>query len=309
MSVRLFPVILALILAILVAGCSDDDECPTCPEGSDDPVPTFANIWPHADGNAWTYDLQNIGYEGDPSDQVEPGEPIPDLPSMDELHARLTVPIDNEIRGSSEGAYRLFFDGDITTEAGVTAQYLRDETFSSDGLLVSPPTTDYALPKDIGDDPNRPFLLSGYAFAATDTGHFGYFASGTDYRWIYLTESLDVGQEFSIRFYDGQEPQQDNWLHGRVYGIGDLEIQGHTYRNCVECFYVVDWGATEVIDEHGNVLAEGRPYTYGSIYYAPTFGPVTCHERAHFLSDSLLENGPGILETKVEISGLQITWP
>ena len=49
---------LFLVAAVLTAvqGCNNEDG-PTGPEPG--AVATIANIWPHEDGNSWTYDLHN----------------------------------------------------------------------------------------------------------------------------------------------------------------------------------------------------------------------------------------------------------
>jgi hypothetical protein len=47
--------ILTISLVFGVSACNDDEDCVDCPDVTT-PDPTMANIWPHADGTAWTFD-------------------------------------------------------------------------------------------------------------------------------------------------------------------------------------------------------------------------------------------------------------
>ena len=57
MKSPLVALILAASLVLLIAGCFDDEDCPDCPDVPAAPAPSMANIWPHADGAGWLYDL------------------------------------------------------------------------------------------------------------------------------------------------------------------------------------------------------------------------------------------------------------
>lgn len=139
------PVLTAALAALLLApGCGEDEECtcPVCPTAV--PDPTLDNIWPNADGTAWTYALTERTWPfAFPGSLYEDEEDVPPAPTMDELvdlmsdHA-IGDPVDTE-----EGTYRLRFDGEITTDSGVTAQNLvatvySDTSAKSAGLADQP---------------------------------------------------------------------------------------------------------------------------------------------------------------------------
>lgn len=284
--------LLIAVCAVIIAGAGCDDDCVDCP-GT--PAPDMDNVWPHADGNAWIYDLEVKGFDGDPSEVVEPGGPLPPLPSMEELHAALDQEIAFPARGQSAGLYRMAFDGDITTDSGVTAQHLTEELFLPDEggimkaragdrllrrILAVRPDLRAKLPdKDLGDHLDVPLLLGGYAFEATAEGLYSYGDLGTNHSWTYLEGALHEGSEFSIQLLPALG--DDLFLYGRIWSVGDQTVGGVTYANCVECFYLADLGVTEVVDENGLPLGLIRLYTYGSVFYAPEVGPVYCHEKSH----------------------------
>lgn len=329
MSVRLLATSFVLILLIVLAGCSDDTDCPNCPDDGD-PIEVEAsiqNVWPNADGNVWIHDLAVRGFEGDPDDVIDPDDPVPDLPSMETLHARLAEPVPFEPLGDSEGLYRMSFDGDVVTESDVTAQNFREELFTPEYTrrvisshdqrlreLVLSVRPDLRLDqppkprdKDIGDQLDPPILMGGYAFEANDDGIYGYGDLNTDYSWLYLESDLSVGHEFSIQLVP--DLVDDIFLDGRIWSIGDLEVNGRTYESCVECFYVIDFGITIATDEEGNVLFSARSYLFGSVHYAPGFGPVLCHQRIQPVGGALQGEGPGILDYLATISGLDVEMP
>jgi hypothetical protein len=330
MPTRLLASALALCLIVFMIGCDDDEDgCTNCPS-TDGQEPTFQTMWPSADGNTWIHDLTLHAFEGDPDDLVEPEDPDPELPDMATLHTRLGQPVTWPSLGQSEGLYRLRFDGDVTTQSGVTAQRLREELFTPEsgkqqiqpqprrllahllsqrpelgaGLTGLPPA---GTAKAFGDELQAPLFLGGYAFAATDTGLFGYGDLNSDYSWIYLEGDLAVGHQFSLQLVS--DLANDVWLHGRIWSQTDLTIDDRTYTNCLECFYVVDLGVTILTDEQGEPLGKTRAYIYGSVFYAPDLGPVLCHERSQAAYSTAYDPAAQmiILEIEASISGMEVS--
>lgn len=325
MRAPLAALALALLLAPVVlptAGC-DDTDCPQCPPvDPPTPDPTIANVWPHADGDTWIHDLQVRGYEGDPAEVLDPEEPVPPLPDLETLYARLQAPVTRPPLGASAGLYRLSFDGEVTTDAGVTAQHLREELFDASWvkrplaphpdrlrarILAARPDLRARRPaagKELGDELQAPLLMGGYAFAAAADGLYGYGDLNDDYSWVYLESDLTVGHEFSMQLVP--DLADDVWLHGRIWSVGDLTIGGRTHEKCVECFYAIDLGVVEATDEGGQVIGRWRPLILGVVHYAPTLGPVACEQMDIVLADVLQDADPGILVTSAALSGLQI---
>ena len=302
--------------AVVLTACNDDSVV-----GPENPAPTMDNIWPHADGNAWIYDLAVRSFAGDP-DAVFPADgSMPPLPTMEELHAAMDQDIVFEARGQSDGLYRMAFEGDITTESGVTAQHLTEELFlpveglrrvssHEDRLLgrilaARPDLRGRVACKDIGDELKAPILLGGYAFEATADGIYSYGDVDQDHSWTYLEGDLTVGSEFSIQLLSAFT--DDLFLYGRIWNVGDYTVGGMTYANCVECFYLVDLGVTPVVDEFGMPLGNIRAYIFGSVYFAPDIGPVYCHEKSHTVMMGFPAGEAVIMEYEAALTGgLQI---
>jgi hypothetical protein len=121
-----------LMVAGLLSGCGDSDcNCPTCAY-LELPDPTLENIWPNEDGTWWSYEY-GYRYWGLSGSVFYPeSASVPPIPPLTELAHLIDC---NEPGPEPEifsGTYRLAFDGEITTESGVTAQHLK-ETLDTDG--------------------------------------------------------------------------------------------------------------------------------------------------------------------------------
>jgi hypothetical protein len=305
--------LLCLCLAIL-AGCNDE-ECAQCPDPViADPEPTMANLWPHADGTSWVYDLEFNQYTGPPI-----VDPVPPMPSMQALHAALGVPLDNDLLSEDQGLYRLRFEGNVTTESGVTAQNLVGTLYDEAGLTIAAtsgaadgerrllrliarvrPDLRSQILGRLGetaealktlDEASPPYFLSGYAFAFEDSGYYGYGDLNTDHSWVFLEGDLAVGAQFSMQLIP--DIVDDIWLYGQIWAIGDRAIDGVTWPNVLECMYAIDMGVVEFIDESGDIVGEFRQYIYGSTLYAPGFGPIASQERQIFVPDQVLQDPIG----------------
>ncbi len=310
----------AILLAVfpLLTGCNDD--CPDCP-GSD-PTPTMANIWPHADGNAWTYAGTYTEYPLPAGSGWADGQPLP-MPSMEELHAALRSAPADTVTAQFEMVYRLAFDGDVVTGPGVAAQLLTGTVFMpllTDG--ASPATPDalvrtiararpdlrdrLAVRLQAGDGiaawAPTPLFLGPGAFAYEGDGYFAYGELDTLHSWTYLQDSLEPGTEFSQQLVPAIA--DDIWQHGRVWSVGSLRVGGRTFANAVECMTVVDLGESMVTDETGAELGTFHAYMYGVVYYAPEVGPVALRQReVHQPGPSYPDGEAGMTEFVLDLAG------
>jgi len=311
-----------LLATSLLSGCSDDD-CPSCPQSPDPAAPALDNIWPHADGERWTYDLQYAVHEG-----LAPSEEPPPLPTMAALHAALRQPVTPPQQSLDTGLYRLEFAGEITSETGITGQDLVETVYApiagetvlrsaarrhEESFLalvarlrpdlratiaerwgVRPGVADKSL-ADMG----TLFFLGAYVFAAEDTGYYGYGDVSTDHTWAYLEGDLTPGSSWSLELLGGGS---DLWLHGRIWSVGEQEIGGRVHTNAVEVMYLVDLGVQQEVDEQGNILGRARSYMYGTTLFVPDVGPVACVERHVFAGNELLGEPSQITETRCTLA-------
>ncbi|UCH83030.1 MAG: hypothetical protein JSW50_11230 [Candidatus Latescibacterota bacterium] len=126
--------VIATICAVLLllAGCSDESDCPTCPgDGKIEvPDPSLQNIWPNADKTSWTYRQNHRVWEGNitiyPTRDDIPNVP---LPTWSEIFSLVEARTPVEPNTATRRIYRMQFDGVTTTTSGVTAQRLTDEVY------------------------------------------------------------------------------------------------------------------------------------------------------------------------------------
>ncbi len=323
----LFRIIfMAMMFLLVFSGCANK-ECINCPE-INDTAPALENIWPHEDGNSWTYDFSNAYLSGN---ELELYENLEDVPSptfvIDDLYADFLEPAEPD--SSSAGTYRLEFDGMITTYSGVTAQHLVEtisddqdqsgfrETDANVNLLLRimrarPDLRDKitAILREKGVSESTimgsrslelepPIFLVGYAWEQNDDAIIGYGDIDTDPSWKYLDEDLSPGHSFVIQLVPSLS--DDIFLHGKIMSWQSVEVDGITYENCVEYFYAIDFGIQTAMDEHGSVLGYYVPENYGTVVYAPEVGPVSGLERNHFVPDELLGDYPGTIEKEMSL--------
>ncbi len=97
----------------------------------------------------------------------------------------------------------------------------------------------------------------------------------------------------------------DIWLYGRIWSRGGFTVGGRTFKNVVECMYVLDLGIQTLTDEQGNPLGNVRSYTYGTTHFAPEVGPVMGLERRRLAPDSTLQEGlPSIIDYVMDLVGV-----
>ncbi len=197
-KLRITAALLCLILLISLTACNDDDD-PTIP--GENPAPTLANIWPHADDSTWDFDLAYKEFDLPFPEEAKGDTSYTDgLPDMAALRADLQNPPSGTPTINETGIFRIELDGEVTTDSGVTTQNMATFLYfelpdkgpdqiltiknASDPLLqmiadTCPDLRDAILPfldlaaKD-ADDVKQPILLNGYAFSAEDDGYYSY---------------------------------------------------------------------------------------------------------------------------------------
>ncbi len=320
--------LICCILVFVLAACIDDDN-PVCPD-NESLEPTLANIWPHSDGNTWTFDVTYQEYHN-PEEIIARLDTsnYDDIPSMHTLHTQLQESLPGSLSFAASGLYQLAFDGQVVTESGVTAQnvsqiyYLEMDNQNSPQICLAQETSDPLLQliyqsrpdlrQTIGpllnaeikniENLSPPMFLGGYAFAFEDTGYFGYGDLNENHSWIYLDSSLEVGTEFAIQLVP--MITDDIWLYGRIWSKGSLVVNGNEFEKVVECMYLLDLGMQHLIDEEGNDIGDCHPYIYGTTHFAPGVGPVRGLERRMLPPNpSLQDNIPDVMDLTLDLVGL-----
>lgn len=274
---------------------------PACDGNGDDGLrPTMANLWPHADQSAWTYEtvLTELVRQTVPS--------LTDaLPSLTALHADLEGALDGTVAGVDSAFYTFALDGVDTTDSGAVGQRVVETIEPLDGGASVPAPPDRRLLRllalarpdlrprvlarlgepEVAWDPRKDFahgvppllLGGGPAYAYEDSGYYSYGDVDLGHSWVYLEAPPRPGTEYSLQLVPALA--DDVWLHGRVWSVRDRAFGGVRYANVVECLLVIDLGVETVTDEQGQPLGDFRSYIYGRIFYAPATGPVAFQER------------------------------
>ena len=326
---RRWPIVmvaLAGVMAILpVTGCDDDGTGP-------EPLFAIETIWPHEDGDSWTFDLALAERDWQQEPFTTPGE-VPDLPAVDVLWEQFQEPLPGAASESVTGTFRLAFDGEITTGSGVTVQHLAETLLPETERSRAAVTSGHALPgwlrtlaaarPDLRDRIARrydldvsalaaakdlnlfePIFLSGYAWQQTADGIFGYGDLSTEPSWIYLTDDLQEGASFSLQLVPGLA--DDVYLYGRVVFRGQKVVAGQVFLNVMQCFYVLDMGVGSLTDENGHHLGSVRMYMVGLVTYVPGLGPVRSHDRRYVMTGGIVdqtETALVVYELKAGLSG------
>ena len=117
-----------------------------------------------------------------------------------------------------------------------------------------------------------PLFLHGYCWTRTADriGTYGDFSR--ELAWVFLTSDLAPGSTFRHRLLPGLA--SDILLHGRITRRMDVPTEAGTFHDCLECFYLLDYGAYAFTNEAGKESGFGRTVDVGTIVYAPDVGPV-----------------------------------
>jgi len=287
--------ILALMLTLIVTGCSDN----TCKPQICGPKPTLENIWPNDDQRFWEYDFTGRGWGGSIYDTLyDTEEEVPPVPSFDYVEDLLdNHPIGDDVN-TQTGTYRMRFDGDSTSDYGVTAQALKDTVYIA-GLAISqddsPVIRDVllggAMPngRSIQDllagsvptvqyIPSYPLLIHGGIWEKNDDWIGTYCEIDTNLCWKFLEEDLLPGSEFTHQLIPALT--DDAFMHCKVLDMANVQIGEQVYPNALECIYIIDYGAYQLTTSGGASLGWTRQYDYGTVVYAPEVGPVYSYERS-----------------------------
>jgi len=301
MSARTFrriPRLLPLLMVIASpAGCLFN--------GSDGTHATLDNVWPNADGSEWTYDLVQMRWESGALPLYPTVDAVPPVPSLDEVEDLLGEhPVGDPLPEIAAG-WVLRFDGTITTESGATGQKLEQEIVPPPAPAPAPPGagphgTDpflarlWAARPDLrarlaarGFDPGaadpraagviEPLFLSGYAWEKSPYRIVAFGDLNRDPAWIYLEANLEPGHEFTIQLVPYLT--DDVFLHARMLPRRNVATPAGTFAGVAECLYVVDYGVGKVTDASGILLGYRGTFSYGTVAYAPRFGPVQSFEQ------------------------------
>jgi hypothetical protein len=309
-------------LLIVVAGCLDDTSGPSRKWTNDSPgvsfrIPTIDNIWPNEDQTSWSFDYTwhedlfwTMVLYPDSTD-------VPPLPDWDEIFDLLEIPLIGDSVVSAHGTYSMMFDGQATSGAGVTAQNLQvGFVLNPTGAAISVvevsaqaeffrrlgtarPDLAAKLPAAVSaQEPGQtisarsPLLIHGGVWEKTS----GWIGTYNDLEqrlgWQFLTDELKPGTEFTYQLIPSMT---DNaFLHCRIERQFTVETRLGDLPGAIECLYLADFGVSRVTDVLGNIMGYTHPIIYGVVVYAPTVGPVYCHERP--LADTTDLIGVGDME-------------
>ena len=286
------------IVSCLVAGCADDT-------GNGRRV-DLGNSWPNDDGRYWVYDylgsrwsdLLNISAYPNPGD-------VPPAPSLDEAVALLQQPLEGTPLSTSQGTYRLQFNGMTTTGSGAVGQNLQswlDEVpiaatnagnrtaspgrgAEESGFLAQlrrarPDLAEKALGPAIRAGlmvPLPPTFLFGGAFEKSDayTGLYGDL--DLDLAWKYLEADLDIGHEFILQLIPSLA--NDVYLQARVHAKRFIDSQMGAPFHALEVIYMIDFGILELLNPDASLIGYSRAFSIGNIVYIADVGPVWSEER------------------------------
>ncbi len=249
-SARLLAPMWLMAIEIL-SGCGGDG--PTEPRN--DATPNFENIWPAEVGNHWTYELVTSTSAVAETLYATAAE-VPPIPQMEHLHEALKAPIGAEPVLDGSGTFQLRFVENVSPDADNVAMLMSMETVADSG------------------EPGVPMALYKGSVWMRSATQIRYYGSG-NIDWVHLVGSLEPGYEFAVPvpFLGG-----DASLSTKVWRTRSYSALGTTYSNCIECFYVLDFGVTPVGTAY-QIDGYFHPFAYGVIIYAPEIGPVYCHER------------------------------
>lgn len=235
----------------MLSGCGGDD--PTAPRN--DAAPNFENIWPAAVGNHWTYELSTSSSSVAETLYATAAE-VPAVPPMEQLYEALRAPVGAAPVLDGSGTFQLRFVEDVSPNVDTVAMLLSKETLAASG------------------EPAVPMALSKGSIWMRFATQIRYYGSG-NIDWVHLIESLDPGYEFTVPVpFLGRDAS----LTTKVWRTRSYSALGITYPNCIECFYVLDFGVVPYGTAY-EIDGYFRPFAYGVIVYAPELGPVYCHER------------------------------
>jgi hypothetical protein len=270
-----------LLVAVAALGVSACDDGPI----RSGLTPTLENIWPSEDGRRWDFSMTSRtwldGYV-DTAYVYPDSASVPDAPGLSEILEWFRPDAVPPVQDIATRSFRLEFDGERTTQSGVTGQNLTATIMG--GAL---PGTTLAF---------APTFLRDGVWEKTEDWIGSYGDVDTLLSWIYLKPNLSPGASFTFRSRAGWV--MDAWVVD--WETADTPVG--SFQNAVEVIYRMSWGITcrtTVFDPqpHGCY----RIVHVGRVIYAPTIGPVYLYERAPAAGDP---RGWGFGDVTLELTGL-----
>ena len=288
----------AAVAVFLLGGCLFD---------SDGSSPSLAALWPNADGTRWDYSLIRRELDGWPGTLYPTREAVPPIPSMQQIVELLSTEDIADPVATEPTSYFFEFDGLRTTESGATGQRVvtgAGAMGAAGGELVRRlrevrpdlrDRLDALAPPDLrtAGAGREPLFLHGYAWEKTDRRIGGYGDLSRELSWLYLEADVRPGHEFTLQLVP--DLTDDVFLHGLLLDRAVVTTPAGTFRGCVVCLYVVDYGVSRFTNDWGGTLGYVRTFDCGTIAYAAGVGPVHSYERFLLATGSPPTSGVGDL--------------
>jgi hypothetical protein len=299
-----FAATLAFLLASLATlgfpGCADDLSAP----GVDNPsAMRMVNLWPNDDQRFWYYAARVASLAYEPASMLPPGV-TPRGVTVEDARRLLRDSV-TFVGDVAHVGYGLAFDGEITTQSGVSAQNLIElQSYpgaggaNAQGVLdfrsrllarVAAARTDLrerisalqpwltAAAPDRSERRGWPLLIHGYAFRKTSTFIGTYGDVDTLLAWKFLDSDIHTGAEFEHQLVPSLA--SDVWLRALVDRRVEVTLPDGRVVIGLDVIYVIDYGVSQATDPSGNVTGTYRQFDYGRVTYVPGVGPVKDWER------------------------------
>ncbi len=317
-----FGLLAAALATLGFPGCPADVSGP----GAADPTTlNLTNLWPNDDGRAWTYHAtwEQADYSG--TVYLPQGSTVPEV-SLGEVRWMLSQPFDAVPGATQSYDYTLQFQGDITTQSGVTAQDLRESyagprAFADAGaagrfesrllarIAEARPDLRGRLAKPASADLTvllSPYFIHGYAWIKGPLWIGTYGDVDTLLAWKFLGHDLHPGARFDHQLVPSLA--DDIWLRAMVEGQTIVNVPGYgRVRNALSVVYLIDYGVSAATDGNGGTLGVYRVFDYGRVVYAPGVGPVSDFERRYAYVGA--ERTLGLHELALDLSSTGVGVP
>lgn len=293
---RLSLAALLLVMAGALAGFGPcDTERVVGPGGGGTAKPSaMSRLWPNEDGRTFDYAVTDRALTGGAPKLFPTPAAVPEV-TMSQVAALLGVPPAIEPGTGSDYAFRLRFEGDMTTQSGVRTQNLVESL----PLVMAPlrggeaeflarlararpdlraRIARYAPLATTLAVPAYPNFIHGYGFLKGPQWIGSYGDVDTVLAWKFLESNVSVGHTFQQQLVPSLA--DDVFLKARVARTLSYAVPGRgTVRNCLEVHYLIDYGIMEWADQSGTITGYTRWIDYGRVIYAPDVGPVLDEER------------------------------
>lgn len=304
---------------------------PGCPDatgpggGVDSSRLTMSNCWPNDDGRFWEYDARSCALAVEPMDELPEGETAPAI-TLADARRLLAEPVTREQPNPDEYPVRFQFEGQLTTQSGVTGQNLdvrvpvraasmraaspaeRGDPFLARLAAARPDLRARiaaltATPADAEGMSWLPLFIHGYAWVKGPAWIGTYGDVDTLPAWKFLESNVRTGHTFRHQLVPSLA--SDVWLLASVERQVAVTVPGGAkVSNAIEVLYVVDYGVSVSVDAMGNILGSFRTFDYGKVVYAPGVGPVSDVERRLAYRGRNLTHGLHLLELNLASTGI-----